>query len=450
MLCAIGYSQAKKVSIYGFVKESGKGLDRTKVTIQRGGENLWSTETNNKGRFDFSLDYDKVYTIEFARFRYAPKRIEIDTRNVPPNEQRFGHEWGGWQVTLFKNLPGVNVDVLDQLVAKAIYEPEEMNFGFDYNYFRKIGPEMEALNKEVKTAEKEFKKVEAQRLADFKKLVKEADKLYREETWKESLAKYEEAKALKEEDEYVGWQIEDVTQKIEEEERYQNFLAQAKEREQDGKLEDALVSLRSAAALKPESEIPPQEVERIQKLLDEQNELAMAEAKAKMDAERAEAEAEEKARKEEETRQKEEAARKAEEERAKKEAERKALEEKRRQEEETRRAEVEAEQKRIKEARQKVIEEHRAELEAMDKKSEEFIQELAKVYPAGVTEEFLELKNRVIFKRIVVIGNRGTLYERVRYNYGGEFFFKNGSSISKFIWDKETVLRESDGAVKLD
>ncbi len=83
-------------------------------------------------------------------------------------------------------------------------------------------------------------------------------------------------------------------------------------------------------------------------------------------------------------------------------------------------------------------------LDLMDKKSEEFINELAKVYPEGVTEEIIQMSNRVITKRIVVSEGKGYLYEFVKYNWGGEFFFKNGESASKFVWDKETVIKLSD------
>ena len=71
---------------------------------------------------------------------------------------------------------------------------------------------------------------------------------------------------------------------------------------------------------------------------------------------------------------------------------------------------------------------------------EEFMQELAKQYPQGVTEEVFREGNKSITKRIVVLGNEGNEYRMVKHDWGGKFYFKNGMSITLLAWNKETVL----------
>ncbi len=64
--------------------------------------------------------------------------------------------------------------------------------------------------------------------------------------------------------------------------------------------------------------------------------------------------------------------------------------------------------------------------------------ELADHYPQGVTEESSTLGNKVIISRIVVKGNRGDEYKKV-VDKAGNYYFKNGRSISEFTWNSETI-----------
>ncbi|MBL0127449.1 MAG: hypothetical protein IPP83_08290 [Flavobacteriales bacterium] len=62
---------------------------------------------------------------------------------------------------------------------------------------------------------------------------------------------------------------------------------------------------------------------------------------------------------------------------------------------------------------------------------------LAQDYPPGVTEESSTEGNKVIIRRIVVVGNKGDEYSKVIAKWG-TFYFKNGQSITEAIWTKET------------
>ena len=64
---------------------------------------------------------------------------------------------------------------------------------------------------------------------------------------------------------------------------------------------------------------------------------------------------------------------------------------------------------------------------------------LAKKYPMGVTEES-ELKDNREVKRIVIKReeNVANQFTRVKWNWGGIYYFKNEQSTSKQIYDLET------------
>ncbi|HMN04548.1 MAG TPA: hypothetical protein PKD45_02385 [Flavobacteriales bacterium] len=63
--------------------------------------------------------------------------------------------------------------------------------------------------------------------------------------------------------------------------------------------------------------------------------------------------------------------------------------------------------------------------------------ELAAQYPQGVTEESYTEGNKVIIRRVLVQGNKADEYSKVIAKWG-TFYFKNGQSISEYIWTVNT------------
>ncbi len=70
--------------------------------------------------------------------------------------------------------------------------------------------------------------------------------------------------------------------------------------------------------------------------------------------------------------------------------------------------------------------------------TDQFRSELAAMYPQGVTEESSTLGNKVIITRVVVKGTRGDEYRKV-LDKAGNYYFKNGQSISETTWNRETL-----------
>lgn len=76
-------------------------------------------------------------------------------------------------------------------------------------------------------------------------------------------------------------------------------------------------------------------------------------------------------------------------------------------------------------------------------KSDNNYNELAKIFPEGITQKVYEKKNdfgeitSVTVRRIVVKNNKGNDYLH-RKTKSGNYYFKNGKSISEGTWDIET------------
>jgi len=76
-------------------------------------------------------------------------------------------------------------------------------------------------------------------------------------------------------------------------------------------------------------------------------------------------------------------------------------------------------------------------------KSDEIKNELALLFPEGVTQKVYQTKNdfgeitSITVRRVVVVGNKGDDYMYKR-SKSGSYYFKNGKSISESTWDLET------------
>ncbi len=70
-----------------------------------------------------------------------------------------------------------------------------------------------------------------------------------------------------------------------------------------------------------------------------------------------------------------------------------------------------------------------------------FKNELAKKYPVGVTEEKTKEGNVDVTRRIVVIGNKGVLYEKKETNFGAVYYFKDGTPITEQEFKKNTEIK---------
>lgn len=68
-----------------------------------------------------------------------------------------------------------------------------------------------------------------------------------------------------------------------------------------------------------------------------------------------------------------------------------------------------------------------------------FKTELALKYPVGITEETISESGKKITKLVVNRQGIANEYQKVKWNWGGVYYFKNGESISKAIYDTETT-----------
>ena len=314
---------------------------------------------------------------------------------------------------------------------------------------------------------------------EAKKKYKEATTLHPNETYpKEKLAEIETLIANKAKD-----QAEETRIARQRDEEYRTIITNADDAMATKNLDVARTGYEEALAIKPDEEYPKNRIAAIDKQIEDARLATAAVAKTKLEAEakaRADAEAKRKAEEAaaaEARRKAEEAAaieakRKVEEEAAAAEARRKA--EEAATAEASRKAEAEAkvraEAARKAEALRKLHEQKEKDRLAAnesnteshsalddsekarhirqmqeeahkgmtDEERQRYLGEVALEYPPGLTEErYMDDKKQVTI-RIVVEDGHATMFKKVVQPWGQTFYFKNGVNTTKYLWESES------------
>jgi hypothetical protein len=130
-----------------------KPLDSVLITIYNGSipySELW---TNKKGKCGFKLPLDKEFLIEISRKGFVTKSITVLTK--VPNDQKSIFNFS-FDVDLFEEVPGLDVNVLKNPIAKVSYNFAMEGFAYDVIYTSKINTELKKMYKEYYRLQKQL------------------------------------------------------------------------------------------------------------------------------------------------------------------------------------------------------------------------------------------------------------------------------------------------------
>lgn len=155
----------------GRVTSDNEKLEGAVVSLIKNTRITQEIVTMDDGHFVFVLKPENEYVIEVSKKGYVSKSIYFSTRNVPEEilytllDPEFPVE-----ITLFRELEGLNASVLNEPVGRIIYSPKLDDFVVDINYAKKIQSELRQLSRDLKLGNKEMDK-----LATYKKKDKTID-----------------------------------------------------------------------------------------------------------------------------------------------------------------------------------------------------------------------------------------------------------------------------------
>ncbi|MCB9335256.1 MAG: hypothetical protein H6586_03850 [Flavobacteriales bacterium] len=320
------------VFLDGVISEyySGDNLSGVKISAISDGKTVASGTSDENGKYQMVLQYDKTYTISYSKSGFIAKSITIDTHGVPDMERQKVPDVSA-EITLIQPNECIKAEMLDKPIGIAKYFPEKNRIDWDMVTSM---PQLAALNEMLDNCAEELEKKDK----EYEEAMKEADKLFAKQNWEEAKAGYQKALTI-------------FPKEAEPKNRLQLIETElAKKAEIEKQKAEEQARAEAEAKAKAEAEVAAKKVEeeRLAKEKAEQEAIVRAEAEAK---EKAKAEA---------------AAKKAEEERiAKEKAEREAI------------AKAEAEKKAKEEALSKAEEEKLAKEQAKKEEEERLAKEKA-------------------------------------------------------------------------
>jgi chemotaxis protein histidine kinase CheA len=402
--------QAFTLEINGIVKDddNGRAIESAIVKVTTlNGQTVSSNTTTGNGKFKFTLEPNKEYLITANKPGYTGKIISVNTKDVDVNSGTLDYYKFPISISIFKEVPGLDVSVLNSPIGAIFYNQTLKDFDYTADKFLR-----EAMEKMVKDMEKKKKE--------------------------------EEERKRKEED--------DLKNKAKNDAKAQAEADAAARKKAE---EDAKNKLKGDAKAKAEAEAEAkrklaEEEEAKKKAADDAKKMAEDEAKRKAKESAAEADARKKAEAEAKKAAEEEA-------KAKLKAEAEAIAAAKREAEEAAKAkaaaEAEADLKKREEAKLKAEEEAKARAEAKalemaQRKSEADAKRMAaeeakKIYVKKIEYDTEEGANYIITKTIITnTKDEKVVYKKIIYNWGGVYYKKDEADITQesFITDLKNVV----------
>lgn len=261
--------------IFGVVKDYADGgkLQNVKITAYQAGNKVDEYTTSGNGKYEFFLELGKEYELAFSRPGWVGKKVYMDSRNIPEEDIGAGFSMN-IEMSLFEEVEGLDIKILDQPIGKAKYNPNTGAIEFDFEYTQKIKDELNRLmsnwekGAKDKLAEQEAKEKELQQLEkDFTKLVESADKSFLNEKYQESVADYKEALKLKPDNPMVINKLKNAEDKLQEqsaarlnEEKYETALQAGDDLMRTEEFESAIAKYEEALEIKPNEEYPKEQI----------------------------------------------------------------------------------------------------------------------------------------------------------------------------------------------
>ena len=261
-----------KLDVKGTVKneDTKKRFEGVTITIKRNGA-VWKTiNTPANGEFILELPPDAVYLVEFSKPGFTGKKIEFSTKNVPPEDAKYGFEFP-MEMNLFEEVEGLDVSILDKPIAKVAFDPAYGYMDFDPNYTKSIQKELEQLKKDHEQKRKEQEAARKAKEKEYASLITSADKLFNAKSYAEAKPLYEQAAKLLPSETYPQFQLGLIADELaaanEANARYTTAIERGDKAFSERNWEKAKMEYNAAISYKPNEAYPQNKIKEIDDLI---------------------------------------------------------------------------------------------------------------------------------------------------------------------------------------
>ncbi|MBL1231449.1 MAG: hypothetical protein COA31_001880 [Flavobacteriales bacterium] len=261
-----------KLDVKGTVKneDTKKRFEGVTITIKRNGA-VWKTiNTPANGEFVLELPPDAVYLVEFSKPGFTGKKIEFSTKNVPPEDAKYGFEFP-MEMNLFEEVEGLDVSILDKPIAKVAFDPAYGYMDFDPNYTKSIQKELEQLKKDHEQKRKEQEAARKAKEKEYATVIASADKLFNSKKYAEAKPLYEQAAKLLPSETYPQFQLGLIADELaaanEANARYTTAIERGDKAFSERNWEKAKMEYNAAISYKPDEAYPQNKIKEIDDLI---------------------------------------------------------------------------------------------------------------------------------------------------------------------------------------
>lgn len=245
-----------------------------KITIFKNGSRSNQVTTDSRGKFSLSLPPDANYILEFSNPGYVNKKISFNTKNVPPELGEGGNFLFRFDMTLFKEMEGLDVSILDKPLAEVMFDPNSTYFDYDKEYTKTIKQRIEKLQEDLEAQLAAEEAVAKENEAKYKSAMSEGQKAMSKGDFASAKANFAAALAVKPEDQSAKSSLEDAQKNYEKlqaernkEKAYTEAIENAEMALHEGNYKEAETEFQRAFDLKPGDVYARDQIKEIRDLM---------------------------------------------------------------------------------------------------------------------------------------------------------------------------------------
>lgn len=270
-------AQEGELYIFGVVKDydDGKKLENVTIRAYHNGSKVDEYITRSNGKYEFFLELGKEYDLDFVCPGFVSKKVYMDSRNIPAEDIGAGFSMN-IEMSLFQELEGLDVSILDQPIGKAKYNPNTGALEFDFAYTQKIKDEISRLMRDYEKGSKDKKAIEEDKEKElqelereFESLIENADKSFLDAKYQEAVADYKAALELKPDNPMVKMKLKSAEDKLlesnaakAEQEKYEAALKAGDDLMRTEEFDNAIKKYEEALNIRKDEQYPKEQIDK--------------------------------------------------------------------------------------------------------------------------------------------------------------------------------------------
>jgi hypothetical protein len=117
-------------------------LDSAIVTVYYNNAVYKRVLTSRRGKCNFQLPLDRIYTVELSKPGFVSKKFEVNTK-TPPNKKDVYDFY--FDMDIFESIEGLDTKLLEKPLAIVYYNVTNNQFEYDAAYTNRINSDLQLL-----------------------------------------------------------------------------------------------------------------------------------------------------------------------------------------------------------------------------------------------------------------------------------------------------------------